>query len=285
LCAVLTSHVMRTVAVLAFATTVSAQVGNIPADVKGVNEKFDIVYQVHGSRELRLDLYLPKAGKSPVPAVIYIHGGTEHNKPAFSRQARYMATRGFAGVCIEYTMPSEGMASVAVDDALSAVRWVRNHAAEYHIDARRIGVAGGSLGGYAAASLGVMPQRLVKAVAAFNPSVDIVRLATESQSSTIQNIWEMYFGVRYSENPKLWADSSPINHVTKDSAPFLFLHGDADPAVPYSGSVDMAERLRAAGVPGELFTAPGAKHGFFNNPPWLDPTTKRMEEFFTKYLT
>jgi dipeptidyl aminopeptidase/acylaminoacyl peptidase len=90
-----------------------------------------------------------------------------------------------------------------------------------------------------------MPQRMVKAVAAFNPSVDIVRLATESaQSSTIRNLWEMDFGVPYSENPKFWADSSPINHVTKDSAPFLFLHGDADQAVPYSGSVDMAKRLR-----------------------------------------
>ncbi|MBI3207362.1 MAG: alpha/beta hydrolase [Candidatus Solibacter usitatus] len=196
-----------------------------------------------------------------------------------------MATRGFAGVCIEYTMPSEGRASVAIDDSLSAVRWVRDHAAEYNIDARRIGVAGGSLGGYAAASLGVMPQRIVKAVAAFNPSVDIVRLATEStQAATIQRIWAMYFGVSYAENPRFWVDSSPINHVTRDSAPFLFLHGDADPVVPYSGSVDMAERLRAAGVPGELFTAPGAKHGFFNVPPWLDPTTKRMEEFFTKYL-
>jgi hypothetical protein len=34
----------------------------------------------------------------------------------------------------------------------------------------------------------------------------------------------------------------------------------------------------------ELFTARGAGHGFFNNPPWFEPTEKRMEEFFVKYL-
>jgi acetyl esterase/lipase len=187
-----------------------------------------------------------------------------------------MASRGFAGVCIEYSLPSEARASVALDDSISAVLWVRDHAAEYNIDAKRIGVAGGSLGGYMAASLGVMPGRVVKAVVGFNPSVDLVGIARDSgEALALQSLWAMYLGVTYFENPKFWADSSPIAHVTKDSAPFLFLHGDSDQTVPYRGSVDMMERLRAAGVPAELFTAAGAKHGFFNNPPWSEPTTKK----------
>jgi acetyl esterase/lipase len=46
----------------------------------------------------------------------------------------------------------------------------------------------------------------------------------------------------------------------------------------------MMEKLKAAGVRAELFTAPGAKHAFFNSPPWYEPALKRMEEFFDSIL-
>jgi dipeptidyl aminopeptidase/acylaminoacyl peptidase len=64
----------------------------------------------------------------------------------------------------------------------------------------------------------------------------------------------------------------------------LLLHGSGDKTVPYRQSVDMLNKLNAAKVPAELFTADGAAHGFFNNDPYFQPTLKRMEEFFRKYL-
>jgi dipeptidyl aminopeptidase/acylaminoacyl peptidase len=60
--------------------------------------------------------------------------------------------------------------------------------------------------------------------------------------------------------------------------------GDADNTVPYKQPVDMMKKLQAAGVRAEMFSAPGAAHGFFNRPPWFEPTLKRMEEFFLKQL-
>lgn len=73
-------------------------------------------------------------------------------------------------------------------------------------------------------------------------------------------------------------------HVSRDSAPFLFLDGDADPIVPYQQSVDMVNQLKAAGLPAEIFIAKGGEHRFWNDPRWFDVATKRMEEFFMKYL-
>jgi dipeptidyl aminopeptidase/acylaminoacyl peptidase len=64
----------------------------------------------------------------------------------------------------------------------------------------------------------------------------------------------------------------------------LLLHGTADATVPYSQSEDMLKRLRAAKVPAELFTAPGAGHGFFNSEPHFQPALKRMEDFFRARL-
>jgi acetyl esterase/lipase len=282
-CLVLISALMRTVALLVFATAARAQVPDNQPGLSQLVEIKDLVYRVRDNRELRLDLYLPKIRKSAVPVIIYIHGGTRHNKTAFARQATYLASRGFAGVCIEYSLPSEAKYPAALDDSIAATLWVQDHAADYNIDPGRIGAAGGSSGGHLVGMLGTMPRHVVKAVAAFNPVVDLVSIG-KSSSEDIRGSLARYLGVTYAENRGFWASSSPLTYVTKDSAAFLFLHGDADRTVPYGNSIDMMEKLKGAGVPAELFTAPGADHAFFNNPPWLEPTTKRIEEFFTKYL-
>jgi len=93
-----------------------------------------------------------------------------------------------------------------------------------------------------------------------------------------------YLGYTYAENPALWMAASPAYHVSARSAPFLFLHGEADTAVPYAESLAMIQTLRAAGVHAELFSAPGAKHGFFNWPPWYEPTLERITQFFSETL-
>jgi len=249
----------------------------------GVERRADVVYATHGSRQMHMDLYLPTRGQGPFPAVVYIHGGAWRggNRSQFDRQAAYMAAHGFTGVCIEYRLSGEAKYPAAFDDAVAAVRWVRDHAAEYRIDPKRIGTAGGSSGGHLAALLGTMKGRIVQAVAAFNPVLDLPALAHSDPASGF--ILDL-LGAAYSENPGLWAEASPITNAGAGSAPFLLLHGDADTTVPYSQSVAMRDKLQAAGVAVELFTAPGADHGFFNNPPWFEPTEKRMEEFFVKYL-
>ena len=68
--------------------------------------KPDVVYASIGARQMHLDLYLPKNGKGPYPAVVYIHGGgwSAGNRTAFQRQAAYMATKGYVGACVEYRL-------------------------------------------------------------------------------------------------------------------------------------------------------------------------------------
>ena len=91
-------------------------------------------------------------------------------------------------------------------------------------------------------------------------------------------------GASYDQNPELWAKASPGTYVGPESAPFLFLHGTNDQSVPYQQPVDMLNALEAASVSAEIFTAGGAGHGFFNDPPWFQPTLEAMEEFFTRIL-
>lgn len=269
---------------------------------EGAKVKADLVYAQGGGRPLRLDLFLPVSGEGPFPAVVYIHGGAwrSGDKSHFWPQAAHMAREGFVGACIEYRLSREAKFPAAVKDAKAAIRWLRANASRYHIDPAKIGVAGESAGGHLAAMLGTTSHipafegdggnasysSQVQAVAAFNPVSDLVSFGKRMSGSGREQRNPIYrfLGVTYRDDPKLWANASPLAHVSSESAPFLFLHGTDDQVVPYQQSVAMLEKLKEAGLHAEILIAEGAGHTFYNRSPWLKPTLKRMEQFFKKVL-
>lgn len=257
----------------------------------------DIVYARYGARELHLDLYAPKAGKGPFPAVVFIHGGgwESGDKYRFRRQAALVAEKGFVTACIEYRLSGEAKFPAAVYDSKAAVRWMRANAARYRINPDKIGAAGGSAGGHLVTFLGVTPDRpefegnggnagvssRVQAVVALYPVVDFVSFGKRLGKE--QNSMSKFLGATYAEKPELWAKASPVTYLSKDSAPTLFMHGTED-QIPIQHSIDMMNHLKAAGVLSEIFVAKGAGHGFANGPQWFEPSVRRMEEFFIKTL-
>jgi len=266
-----------------------------------VEVKKDIIYSKTPEKDLKLDLYLPKEGVGPFPAVVYIHGGgwKQGNRRAFMRQAAYMAEKGYVGVCIAYRFSHEAKFPAQIHDCKAAVRWVRAHAKEYRINPKRIGVAGGSAGGHLASLLGTTSglavfegeggyseyASAVNAVAAFNPALDLTDILRKRKNNKDNGPPMLdLIGVPYTEHPELYEQASPICHVSEKSVPFLFLHGTEDATVPYEESVRMAEQLKKAGVQAEIFTAKGAGHAFFNSAPWYRPALKAMESFFEKHL-
>ena len=253
----------------------------------------DIVFSRPAGHELRLDLFVPREeGPGLRPAIVFILGSGFRggDKSQFWRQAAHMAGLGFVAICIEHRGSADAVYPAAVDDAKTAVRWLRAHADDYRIDLERIGAAGGSSGGHLASYLGVTPERpsmittteytefsaRVSAVAAFNPLEDLV-----ANGSSVPRI---FLGVSYEENPELWREASPITHVSANSAAFLLLHGTDDRAVSYEQSTEFLGALQKVGIQAELFTAEGAGHGFFNLPPWYQPTLEKMAEFFVETL-
>jgi dipeptidyl aminopeptidase/acylaminoacyl peptidase len=106
----------------------------------------------------------------------------------------------------------------------------------------------------------------------------------KARPQDISNSVAKFLGCSYSENPEIWTAATPATHAGKSSPPFLFLHGTADTTVPYRQSQETMKLLQTAGVHADMFTAEGAGHGFFNRPPWFQPTLDRMEQFFTRFL-
>ena len=111
-----------------------------------------------GKRELLMDFALPdsKVWPGPWPVILISHGGTwagwrlQEDIPW-----NYVDEHGFALARFDYRTAYDAPFPAQVADCRSAVRFVRQHAAEYNIDPCRIGVRGNSAGGHLAAMLGV----------------------------------------------------------------------------------------------------------------------------------
>jgi acetyl esterase/lipase len=194
-----------------------------------------------------------------------------------------------------------------VEDVQRAVRFIRYHASEYEIDPDNIGAMGGSSGGHLVSMLGVLDgagdaadpdpinrvsakvQCVVgRAVPASFPEIETTRGAGAST---------LLLGASYprnantnanTEEAKRYIAASPVTYVSSDDPPFLLLHGDADPVIPFQQSGLFADALRGAGVKAEVLPIPGGGHGHFagaENPPdwkgamvrWFDQNLIRDE--------
>lgn len=95
-----------------------------------------------------------------------------------------------------------------------------------------------------------------------------------------------FIGKDASEAPELYADASPITHVSKDDAPFLIVHGTNDITVPMAASEKLMDALKQAGVDATLLKVEGAGHGFHNqvNTPNAQKAWEAVVEFLTKQL-
>jgi acetyl esterase/lipase len=211
------------------------------------------------------------------PGIVFFFGGgwTNGNVKQFETQATHLASRGMVAARADYRVKSrQGVTpKECVEDAKSAVRWLRHNAAKLGIDPNRIVAAGGSAGGHIAACTGLAPgldaagedtavPSKPNAMVLFNP---VLRL-DEPQL------------LRFVGNDEALAKSiSPTLYLTKDVPPTLLLYGTADRLA--AQGEEFMKKSKELGHHAEMFTAEGQGHGFFNRPPWQEKTTQRMDEF------
>jgi acetyl esterase/lipase len=242
----------------------------------------DLEYARPDGHALRLDLYLPANRPQPAPCVIVIAGGgfLAQDRTRFGFVAAYLAARGFAAACIDYRGAPDNTFPATIGDTKSAVRWVRAHAKEFALDPARIGAIGQSAGGHLAVMLAVsadvvtlegvghaagVSSRIQAAVSLAGVFDFISRLkegghqtrALEEKRRT-NGAW---IGEPFSVTSERWRQASPINHVTADDAPVLFVHCRGDATAPFAQSVQMFEALQPLSPRSKLVLYDGGGHG------------------------
>jgi acetyl esterase/lipase len=241
----------------------------------GVTFTKGIEYANPDRQHLQLDLALPAPTGGATPAILCIHGGgfRAGTRGAYDQMCLKLAQRGFAAATITYRLTPAYPFPAAVEDAKSAVRWLRLHAADYHLDPDRIGVTGSSAGAHLALFLGMTagvkqfegdqnpgPSSAVQCVVSFYGPTDFTLVYGHSVDAAV--VLPPFLGGNLEQARPRHILASPINWVTPAAPPTLFVHGTADDYVPYGQAVLMRDRLAACGVDTDLVAIAGAKHGF-----------------------
>lgn len=125
---------------------VDAQAG-VKVDYSGITESEKTIKT--DGLTIKLNIVCPLGAKGTLPAFIFIHGGgwVLDDYPTHKRMVRDLAVgSGAYGIFVNYTRPPEAQYPVAINEIYAALKWVSEHGAEIHVDGKRIGVIGNSVG-------------------------------------------------------------------------------------------------------------------------------------------
>jgi len=262
----------------ASAAAVSAQ------EAPAIVAERDIPYAKVSGNDLLLDVYRPARPKAEkLPLLVWIHGGAWRNgsKQDGRQVAPFVLTGEYVGASINYRLSGEATFPAQIHDCKAAIRWLRAHAEEFGVDDRRVGVWGSSAGGHLAALLGTSggaPElegdvggnlaysSRVQAVCDFFGPTDFLQMDAHSTNHKLihdaaDSPESQLIGGPIQKNPEKVARANPITYVTPDDPPFLIVHGDQDPLVPYNQSELLHAALDQAGVPTELHKVVRGGHG------------------------
>ncbi len=275
-----------------------------PTDMELIKE---IAYSKDGNKAHKLDiLRLKKASKEPTPVIVWIHGGgfvSGSRTDGYKRLERFVK-QGYLGVTIDYRSAWEKPFPAQLQDCKCAIRFLRAHAKQYNLDAKHIGVWGGSAGGNLVSMLGVTggikefegdggwekESSRVQAVVDYYGMTDFLAIYAMAKAGTSterfkpldgnESISHLLGVKKYFEHSDLCRKASPTTYASKDDAPFYIFHGDLDPLTPHQQGELLNETLRKAGVESDFYLVKGGKHGWPNRPDVDD----KMDAFFAKHL-
>lgn len=240
-------------------------------------------YKSTSSGPLELTVHYPADWKATDkrPAIVFFFGGgwTGGKIEQFTTQAEHLARRGMVAARADYRVKSRHKVTPdrCVEDAKSAVRWMRSQAATLGVDPNRIVAAGGSAGGHIAAC-----TALTEGLEANGEDTSI---SSRPNALLLYNPVLRFDGVpqlmaRIGDDEALGKRISPSLHLSRETPPSLLLFGTADPLIAQGR--EFQDRAREIGTATEMFTAEGQVHGFFNKTPWRENTTDRADAFLTR---
>jgi dipeptidyl aminopeptidase/acylaminoacyl peptidase len=162
------------------------------------------------------------------------------------------------------------------DDELDALDFMIKN---YAVDAKRVGVYGGSYGGFMAEMLAFRAPEKIAAAAALRPVADWKNYYASSPDYTAQRLGFP------DKNPEAYKRSSPITYADGLKTHLLILHGMSDTNVHVQDSMQLVEKLVRLGKTPyfETMFYPSENHGFERPESWTDEY-ERILAFFEKYL-
>jgi dipeptidyl aminopeptidase/acylaminoacyl peptidase len=250
-----------------------------------------VIFKAADGTEVHGQLFKPKTASGKSPALVFMHGGPSrqmllgwhylyyyHNSYAMNQ---YLASRGYIVLSVNYrsgigygrafrTAQHRGARGASeYQDVFAGAKYLRERD---DVDKKRVGLWGGSYGGYLTA-LGLARNSDIFAAGVdfhgvhdWGTSVAGLRVPTDT-----------------SDRARIARESSPIASVDKWKSPVLLIHGDDDRNVEFAQTVNLVRRLRANGVYFEELIFPDEIHDFLRHQDWVR-AYHASSDFFDKHL-
>ena len=233
------------------------------------------------------------------PVLLNVHGGpfTQYGEGFFD-EAQMQAAAGFVvlmsnprggsgrdnawGQAISGrkhpVIPGSGWGSVDVDDVMA----VLHHAlATYPFcDGERVGMLGGSYGGFMATTLA---GRFSNRFAAICSERAVNNMITEEFTADISTVWRVSLGVTHVDDPAEYAQMSPIQYVKDITVPLLIIHSEDDLRCPINQAEELFVAMRLLGKDVTFYRFPAENHELSRNG---SPVHRKMRaEIILDYFT
>jgi acetyl esterase/lipase len=263
-------------------------------DKPAYDRKEDVIYGRKFGTALTMDVFTPRTNANGAGVIWVVSGGwfSDHQviNTGFLDE---LLRRGYTVFAVvhgsqpKYTIPE------ILQDMHRAVRFIRHHAKDYHIDPDRIGITGGSAGGHLSLMLATAGTRgdsgakdpidressRVQAVACFFPPTDFLNYGKPGEIALgcgiLKDFRAPFDFHEFDSGRKAFVPTtdvgkiveigrriSPLYHVSPDDPPTLIIHGDRDFLVPIQQAETIVEKLKSEGVESKLVVKKGEGHGW-----------------------
>jgi acetyl esterase/lipase len=275
----------------------------------------DVIYGRTAGTALTFDVYTPKENANGAAVILVASGGwaASHealDSPFLSIFIGPFIRHGYTvfGV-VPASQPKFTIPEIA-ENVDKSVRFIRANAERFKIDSEKLGITGGSAGGHLSLLQATKPtpgktlslsaleraSGRVQAAAVLFPPTDFLNYRSAGMNVMEDPLIDPFHAafdfremskerhtlipVSRRRHAEILHETSPARCVTSETPPCMIIHGDKDELVPIQQATLFMDKLKAAGVPGELVVKEGAGHG------WAKPEVEieLMAVFFDKHL-
>jgi len=248
----------------------------IPLDAKDFIGPYTYTFKIIKKDNLKLDIYYPKHKKQKHPVVFFSHGGGWisgfRNQPNNVSWCRYLASKGFATVSIDYRYGIKNEMKDILNDYSDALKYIKKHALELRLDKNNIILMGLSAGGHLAllySSYNTFikdkdKMKGIKGVVSYYTPSDLNDIFTDEDSkssfakfavkTTLKGNPDEIFGQYNYYSPYFW--------ISERMIPTLLVHGKNDDIVPFNSSVKLIKKLKESKIESDFFVHNTGGHTF-----------------------
>ena len=221
------------------------------------------IYKTIDSTPLHLEIFFPKKHKNKKkPAIVFFYGGgwKYGSISQFAPHAEYYAKKGFVTILVDYRVEERNQTTPfnAVEDAKSAIRYIKQQGKKLKIDTSKIIACGGSAGGHLAAATALINN--------YNSKSDNLNISHKPNALILFNpvIDNGPGGYGYKRIGNEFRKFSPIHNIEKGAPPTIIMIGTKDQLIPVETVYKYKSKMDSVGSICHLKLYKDQKHGFFN---------------------